>query len=251
MQKKCLTIHQNTGNCLWNLLFSCCMCSPEVKWRLWLQNVFVFFSWLWFIHLYISLSASELHTWLITVDWQTALSVISGGCCGLTRVSKLKRISYQKHFRRLSVCCWAATGGRSVSSSGDSVSDPQSIGRQHSLPLIRLSIIPASSPLRPFIPSALCSRLSGRQQQRSSSRHSMGAWRPLEADPSTSSPPPPPPPPPAAVGHIMNISPGLTPLKICILIGPKCRSSALSSFPDFFPPLSSLTDTVHTLDIFS
>lgn len=122
MQKKCLTIHQNTGNCLWNLLFSCCMCSPEVKWRLWLQNVFFFFSWLWFIHLYISLSASELHTWLITVDWQTALSVISGGCCGLTRVSKLKRISYQKHFRRLSVCCWAATGGRSVSSSGDSVS---------------------------------------------------------------------------------------------------------------------------------
>lgn len=122
MQKKCLTIHQNTGNCLWNLLFSCCMCSPELKWRLWLQNVFFFFSWLWFIHLYISLSASELHTWLITVDWQTALSVISGGCCGLTRVSKLKRISYQKHFRRLSVCCWAATGGRSVSSSGDSVS---------------------------------------------------------------------------------------------------------------------------------
>lgn len=43
MQKKCLTIHQNTGNCLWNLLFSCCMCSPELKWRLWLQNVFFFF----------------------------------------------------------------------------------------------------------------------------------------------------------------------------------------------------------------
>lgn len=62
MQKKCLTIHQNTGNCLWNLLFSCCMCSPEVKWRLWLQNVFFFFSIVVHpsVHFSICLRASHL-----------------------------------------------------------------------------------------------------------------------------------------------------------------------------------------------
>lgn len=68
------------------------------------------------------------------------------------------------------------------------------------------------------------------QESPSSSRHSTGAWRPPEAGPSSSS---------CSSGSsrgmgggIMNISPGLTPLKMRLLIGPKCRRRALSSSAD-------------------
>lgn len=109
--------------------------------------------------------------------------------------------------------------------------------------LVCLSIIFLSPPS-----SHSLSSLSGQRRQSRSPLHASG-WE--HGAPQRPIHPLPPPLLPAAVGHIMNISAALTPLKICILIGPKCRSSALSSLPHFFLPLSSLTDTFHTLGMFS
>lgn len=106
---------------------------------------------------------------------------------------------------------------------------------------------------RHFLPHSSSSSLPARQtaaaqESPSSSRHSTGAWRPPEAGPSSSSSCSSSS---SGGGGIMNISPGLTPLKMRLLIGPKCRRRALSSSADLrlrparfarrFAPLMPLT----------